>query len=33
MHNYAFSRDGKRLFIARGDVKVNVVMLKNFKPN
>ena len=33
MHNYAFSRDGKRLFIARGDVKVNVVMLKHFKPD
>jgi Tol biopolymer transport system component len=33
MHNYAFSRDGKRLLIARGDVKLNVVMLKNFKPN
>ena len=33
IYNYAFSRDGKRLLIARGDGKVNVVMLKNFKPN
>ncbi len=33
IYNCVFSRDGKRLFIARGDVKVNVVMLKNFKPN
>jgi len=31
IYNYVFSRDGKRLLIARGDAKVNVVILKNFR--
>ncbi|MEJ7623511.1 MAG: hypothetical protein WKF34_05925 [Pyrinomonadaceae bacterium] len=31
IYNYAFSRGGKRLLIARGDSTVNVVMLKNFR--
>lgn len=29
--NYAFSADGKRLFVSRGKRTVNVVMLKNFR--
>ena len=29
--NFAFSRDGKRLLVSRGNVTVNVVMFKNFK--
>ena len=31
IHNHAFSRDKKRLLVSRGDVKVNVVLLKNFR--
>lgn len=30
MYNFAFSRDGQNLITARGTIKVNVVMLKNF---
>lgn len=30
IYYHAFSRDGKRLLISRGEVKVNVVMLRNF---
>jgi len=33
IYYHAFSRDGARLLVSRGDVKVNVVMLKNFRPN
>lgn len=31
IYNFAFSSDGKRLLVSRGDTKVNVVMLKNFR--
>lgn len=32
LYNYVFSRDGKWLLLCRGETKVNIVMLKNFKP-
>ncbi len=33
IYYHGFSRDGSRLLVSRGDVKVNVVLLKNFKPS
>ena len=32
IYNFAYARDGRNLLISRGNIKVNVVLLKNFKP-
>jgi WD40 repeat protein len=32
IYNYAYTRDGKSIILARGKVVVNVAMIKNFQP-